>query len=116
MGKNLLTIFVTVLVMGTAAAFAPPSSSSRNTLTHRSVAAETTTSLNVFGKKPDEDLSFIESRDMTRQEMQELNEENERIMNAELVGMTAFSVVISIPLFYLVWVGLFSETAGVADF
>lgn len=79
---------------------APPSSS--------------TTSAFVFNKKPknsDVDLSDMEVRDMTREEMAALNAENERVMNAELVGMTAFSLIISLPMFYLVWVAFFSETA-----
>ena len=56
-------------------------------------------------------MSYIETRDMTRQEMLELNKQNEDIMNAELIGMTIFSLIISIPMLYLVWVGFFSETA-----
>jgi len=33
-------------------------------------------------------------------------------MNAELLGMTLFSLIISVPMLYLVWVAFFSETAG----
>lgn len=75
------------------------------------------TSLGIFNKnkKEEEDLSFIESRDMTREEMLDLNKQNEEIMNAELIGMTAFSLIISIPMLYLVWVGFFSETAEIAS-
>mmetsp|Transcript_255 Transcript_255/g.483 ORF Transcript_255/g.483 Transcript_255/m.483 type:complete len:119 (+) Transcript_255:170-526(+) len=64
-------------------------------------------------KKPkeEEDWSDIEVRDMTREEMSRLNDENERIMNAELWGMTIFSLILSLPMFYLVWVGFFSETS-----
>jgi selenocysteine-specific elongation factor len=64
-------------------------------------------------KKPkeEEDLSYLEVRDMTREEMARLNEENERVMNAELWGMTIFSLILSVPMLYLVWVGFFSETA-----
>jgi hypothetical protein len=80
----------------------------------RSAVSSTTTSLNIFGKKK-EDFSDIETRDMTREEMGELNQKNTDIMNAELWGMTAFSLVISIPMLYLVWVGFFSETAGDID-
>jgi hypothetical protein len=77
---------------------------------------QATLQLGVFNKKKkQEDLSEIESRDMTRAEMAALNDENEKIMNAELWGMTAFSFVISIPLFYLVWVAFFAETAGDID-
>jgi hypothetical protein len=72
-----------------------------------------TTLLQAFGKKK-EDLSFIETRDMTRDEMLQLNAENERVMNAELVGMTVFSLIISLPLLYLAWVGLFADTAEIA--
>jgi hypothetical protein len=75
--------------------------------------ARSSPTLNVFNKKKqDYDFSEIETRDMTRDEMKALNAENEKIMNAELAGMTAFSLVISIPMLYLVWVGLFAETAG----
>jgi hypothetical protein len=66
-------------------------------------------------KKGKEDLSYIETRDMTREEMQALNKQNEDIMNAELIGMTVFSLVLSVPMLYLVWVGFFSETAGDFD-
>jgi hypothetical protein len=74
----------------------------------------TSTTLQAFGKKKKEDLSFIETRDMTREEMLQLNAENERVMNAELVGMTVFSLIISLPLLYLAWVGLFADTAEIA--
>lgn len=60
------------------------------------------------------DLSEIETRDMTRDEMKRLNAENERVMNQELVGMTVFSLIISLPLLYLAWVGLFADTAEIA--
>lgn len=82
----------------------------------RHMSSTTTTSLYVFGKKkkPKEDLSYIESRDMTREEMFELNKQNEEIMNAELIGMTIFSLLISLPLLYLAWVGFFSETSEIA--
>lgn len=79
------------------------------------ISTMTTTSsrpLELF-KKPQEDLSDIETRDMTREEMLELNKKNEDIMNAELIGMTVFSLILSIPMLYLVYVGFFSETAGI---
>lgn len=64
----------------------------------------------VFGKKePKEDLSAIETRDMTREEMLELNAKNEEIMNMELSMMTGFSLVISLPILYLCWVAFFSD-------
>lgn len=66
--------------------------------------------LGVFGKKePAEDLSFIETRDMTREEMLELNKKNEDIMNMELQAMTGFSLVLSLPILYLCWVAFFSD-------
>lgn len=65
----------------------------------------------LFKKKEEEDFSDIEVRDMTREEMLALNDENEKVMNAELWGMTIFSLILSLPMFYLVWVGFFSETS-----
>lgn len=66
--------------------------------------------VNVFGKKKkEEDLSFIESRDMTREEMMELNAKNEDIMNMELQAMTGFSLILSLPILYLCWVAFFSD-------
>ena len=63
-----------------------------------------------FGKKgPKEDLSFIESRDMTREEMLDLNKQNEEIMNMELQMMTGFSLVLSLPILYLCWFAFFSD-------
>ena len=82
-----------------------------------------TTLLSAVGGKPPpkkktkltrEELSYLESRDMTRDEMKQLNAENERVMNQELAGMTIFSLIISLPLLYLAWVGFFSETAEIA--
>lgn len=61
-----------------------------------------------------EELSFLEVRDMTREEMLELNAQNERVMNQELTYMTVFSLIISAPLLYLAWVGFFAETAEIA--
>lgn len=60
-------------------------------------------------KKPTEDLSYIESRDMTKEEMLELNKKNEDIMNMELQAMTGFSLVLSLPILYLCWVAFFSD-------
>ena len=62
-----------------------------------------------------DDWSDFETRDMTREEMLALNAENEKIMNAELAGMTLFSLILSMPMIYLVWVGFFAETAGDFD-
>lgn len=64
-----------------------------------------------FGKKkePQEDLSYIETRDLTREEMEAINKQNEEIMNMELSAMTGFSLVLSIPILYLCWVAFFSD-------
>lgn len=70
--------------------------------------ASSTTAAYVFGKK-EEDLSYIESRDMTREEMLELNAENERVMNNELGMMTGVSLLFSMPILYLCWVAFFSD-------
>ena len=77
-----------------------------------------TTALHSFFNKnndDDEDLSFIETRDMTREEMAEYNRRFEDTVNQEMIGMTVFSLIISLPLLYLAWVGLFSETAEIAS-
>jgi hypothetical protein len=75
--------------------------------------------LNVFGggknKKVKEDLSYIETRDMSREEMLEFNRQSENVMNQELIGMTVFSLIISAPLLYLAWVGLFADTNEIAS-
>eukprot|EP00535_Pseudo-nitzschia_heimii_P000093 CAMPEP_0197183140 /NCGR_PEP_ID=MMETSP1423-20130617/7519_1 /TAXON_ID=476441 /ORGANISM="Pseudo-nitzschia heimii, Strain UNC1101" /LENGTH=111 /DNA_ID=CAMNT_0042633687 /DNA_START=101 /DNA_END=436 /DNA_ORIENTATION=- len=63
----------------------------------------------INAKKPAEDLSFIETRDMTREEMLALNKKNEEIMNMELQAMTGFSLVLSLPILYLCWVAFFSD-------
>eukprot|EP00594_Rhizosolenia_setigera_P008021 CAMPEP_0178972380 /NCGR_PEP_ID=MMETSP0789-20121207/20971_1 /TAXON_ID=3005 /ORGANISM="Rhizosolenia setigera, Strain CCMP 1694" /LENGTH=67 /DNA_ID=CAMNT_0020659801 /DNA_START=234 /DNA_END=437 /DNA_ORIENTATION=+ len=64
----------------------------------------------IFGKKePEEDLSYIESRDLTREEMMDINKQNEEIMNMELSMMTGFSLILSLPILYLCWVAFFSE-------
>ena len=55
------------------------------------------------------DLSSIESRDLTREEMLEINKKNEEVMNMELQMMTLFSVVLSLPIFYLCWVAFYSD-------
>jgi hypothetical protein len=74
------------------------------------VSQHSATAAFALGKKSkDQDLSSIESRDMTRQEMLDLNAKNEEIMNMELSAMTAFSLVISLPIFYLCWVAFFSD-------
>ena len=108
-----------LLLSGYATAFVTPyHSSSNKELKTSHGRQQVITPLSVFGggkKKQDEDLSFIETRDMTREEMLRYNKESEDIMNAELIGMTVFSLVISAPLLYLAWVGLFSETNEIAS-
>lgn len=74
-------------------------------------SSSTSLYLGNFGKKkePQEDLSYIETRDLTRAEMEEINRQNEEIMNMELSAMTGFSLVLSIPILYLCWVAFFSD-------
>jgi hypothetical protein len=89
-----------------------------NTVT--STRATKRTSLAVFGgnnsnkkknvKDDETEPMFTDTRGMTRDEMLEYNRQSEKTMNVEFVGMTVFSLVISAPLLYLAWVGLFSET------
>lgn len=98
------TAFILSFIVASSAAFvAGPQ--------QRAVAVPRTfvTTASIFNKKQDEDLSFIESRDMTREEMLELNKKNEEIMNAELGAMTGFSLVLSLPILYLCWVAFFSD-------
>jgi len=100
---TLLVATAAVLMAPTADAFvakAPLASSTGQ----RSFALEP-----VHAKKVKEDLSFIETRDMTREEMLELNKKNEDIMNMELTAMTGFSLVLSLPILYLCWVAFFSD-------
>jgi selenocysteine-specific elongation factor len=89
---------IAVLVVGTEA-FSP-----RAALT----TTRATTSPTFLAKKK-EDLSYLETRDMTKEEMLELNKKNEDIMNMELTAMTGFSLVLSLPIFYLCWVAFFSD-------
>ena len=99
----ILAICVCVAVLsGTTDAFTPTSIQSRT--------ASSTTSLNQFGKKkPQEDLSSIESRDLTREEMLAINKRNEEVMNNELQAMTGVSVLFSLPILYLCYVAFFSD-------
>jgi len=108
---TLLLALIAMLVLSATTAFQAPNP----TVVARRTTTSTTSALGIFKKKKDdEDLSFIETRDMTRKEMEELNKQNEDIMNAELIGMTVFSLIISIPLLYLAWVGFFADTAEIA--
>lgn len=113
-----MLVLLAVIVVCTTAFQAPnPSSvSTRHCQPTTTTFSSSATSLGVFNKKKkeEEDLSFIETRDMTRAEMEDLNKQNEEIMQAELYGMTIFSLVISLPLLYLAWVAFFSETAEIA--
>ena len=101
----ILAICVCIAVLsGTTDAFTPTSIQSRTT------SSSTTTSLNQFGKKkPQEDLSSIESRDLTREEMLAINKRNEEVMNNELQAMTGVSVLFSLPILYLCYVAFFSD-------
>ena len=107
--RPFLSVLVVVAVtIASASAFTTSKNvvSTRITPTRAFVPAP----MNVFGKKKqEEDLSFIESRDMTREEMLELNAKNEDIMNMELQAMTGFSLILSLPILYLCWVAFFSD-------
>ena len=101
---------LTLLVAMAVFAFEAPSTdafttkSSLSTTGARSFALEP-----INAKKKVEDLSYIESRDMTREEMLALNKKNEEIMNMELQAMTGFSLILSLPILYLCWVAFFSD-------
>jgi selenocysteine-specific elongation factor len=105
-------IMVLFLVVSTNAFMQPKTTTTTTvTTTTPTRTVSTPTSMNVFNKKKkvEEDLSFIETRDMTREEMLELNKKNEDIMNMELQAMTAFSLILSLPILYLCWVAFFSD-------
>ena len=109
-------IMVLFLVVSTTNAFMQPKTTSSTTTlstTTQARSLSTPTSMNVFNNKKkkakEEDLSYLEVRDMTREEMLELNKKNEDIMNMELQAMTAFSLVLSLPILYLCWVAFFSD-------
>eukprot|EP00531_Pseudo-nitzschia_arenysensis_P003526 CAMPEP_0116135488 /NCGR_PEP_ID=MMETSP0329-20121206/11215_1 /TAXON_ID=697910 /ORGANISM="Pseudo-nitzschia arenysensis, Strain B593" /LENGTH=108 /DNA_ID=CAMNT_0003630287 /DNA_START=61 /DNA_END=387 /DNA_ORIENTATION=+ len=107
MSASRYTIALTLLV-GIAALFTAPTANAFVTKAASPVAKSM--ELGIFGnKKEEEDLSFIETRDMTREEMLELNKKNEDIMNMELQAMTGFSLVLSLPILYLCWVAFFSD-------
>jgi len=67
------------------------------------------TSVVLAARRKKEDLSSIETRDMTREEMLELNKESANVMKNELGLMTGFSLLVSLPILYLCWVAFFSE-------
>ena len=108
-----ICIFIAALCGSTTNAFTTSSIQSRAAFASSSSSSapnDSTTALNQFGKKKsDEDLSYIESRDLTREEMLEINKRNEEVMNNELVAMTGISVLFSLPIFYLCWIAFFSD-------
>ena len=112
-GLLLFTVFVSFISKATNAFTLPTSST--NVAVKKKIGNGSTfmpfiaSSVALSARKGKEDLSFIESRDMTREEMLELNAQNEDIMNMELSMMTGFSLIISLPLLYLCWVAFFSE-------
>ena len=102
----IVAVAVTVTVApNTADAFVTKASTSRT-----AARSFTIDPVNAFGKKkPVEDFSDIESRDMTREEMFALNKQNEDTMNMELGAMTGASLVLTLPILYLCWVAFFSD-------
>ncbi|CAJ1896317.1 unnamed protein product [Cylindrotheca closterium] len=102
--RNLILATIVVIastMLPTATAFAPQAS----VATHHASSP-----LYIFGKKAEEtDFSDIEVRDLTREEMLEINKQNEDVMNMELGMMTAFGLFTSIPMLYLCWVAFFSD-------
>merc|ERR1719162_838514 len=107
--KHLTSTFVAVFIAAlTLAGSITEAFSIRTVQSHTAypnTSTGATTALFQFGRKKDdeEDLSFIESRDLTREEMLEINRQNEKVMNRELQAMTGISVLFSIPIFYLCW-------------
>merc|ERR1719270_2146908 len=96
----LIVIIVSLLQLQLSHTFVIPSSQKTTLKTIQPTTSKTAAF--VFGKKkPEEDLSYIESRDLTREEMLEINKQNEDVMNMELTMMTGFSLVLSLPIFYL---------------
>jgi selenocysteine-specific elongation factor len=109
-------VFMTLAVLFILDSTDAFTSSSRPTTTAKKVtttipSTDITTALYQFGKKKKtvEDLSFIETRDLTREEMLNINKRNEEVMNRELQAMTGISVLFSIPILYLCWVAFFSD-------
>mmetsp|Transcript_3052 Transcript_3052/g.7160 ORF Transcript_3052/g.7160 Transcript_3052/m.7160 type:complete len:106 (+) Transcript_3052:77-394(+) len=102
--RNLILATIVVvasIMLPMTAAFAPQAS----------VATPRASPLYIFGgkKQQEDDFSDIEVRDMTREEMLEMNRKNEDVMNMELGMMTAFGLFTSIPMLYLCWVAFFSD-------
>jgi hypothetical protein len=123
---TLIVGFLMMMMVSSVSSFQVTSTTSTNTLApgsrtlSSSSTSKYTTQLYVINKNKKktkltkEELSYLETRDMTREEMLELNAQNERVMNQELTYMTIFSLIISAPLLYLAWVGFFAETAEIA--
>eukprot|EP00591_Stephanopyxis_turris_P003637 CAMPEP_0195525042 /NCGR_PEP_ID=MMETSP0794_2-20130614/25234_1 /TAXON_ID=515487 /ORGANISM="Stephanopyxis turris, Strain CCMP 815" /LENGTH=111 /DNA_ID=CAMNT_0040655395 /DNA_START=52 /DNA_END=387 /DNA_ORIENTATION=- len=104
----LLSVAISALITQPCTAFVPTTSISQKLVIPKTTAFVNNV-LTLSARKQKEDLSYIESRDMTREEMLELNKKNEEIMNMELSMMTGFSLVISLPILYLCWVAFFSD-------
>ena len=108
----LLLICIAALTLGGSDAFTAQSIQSRAACASSTTnPIESPTAVFQFGKKKkeEEDLSFIETRDLTREEMLQINARNEEVMNRELQAMTGISVLFSIPILYLCWVAFFSD-------
>ena len=77
-----ITVAVICAIFPTANGFVPQSAVS--------TTPRVTPELYIFGKKePVEDFSDIEVRDLTREEMLDINRQNEEIMNMELSMMVS---------------------------
>jgi hypothetical protein len=101
-----LVALIMAVLAPSASAFAPRAVASRP----GSVTTATSPNVVFMAKaKGKQDLSDIETRDMTREEMIRFNQLTEDKMNEELGMMTAFSAIISLPILYLFWVALFSD-------
>jgi hypothetical protein len=95
-------LIVIISVLQLTNAFTQPALVTRN-------AVKISSNTIMAAKKNKIDLSDIESRDLTREEMLDINAQNEEIMNNELQMMTIFSFVLSLPIFYLCWVAFYSD-------
>lgn len=102
--RNIILLCISLLV-SSSLAFVP--ASRPTSLVTKNSAVANGTFLNA--RKNQEDLSYIESRDLTREEMLDINAQNEEIMNMELSLMTGFSLILSLPILYLCWVAFYSE-------
>jgi hypothetical protein len=89
----LVTLLLLVATCSSAFVVKPQSQMAKPFVSNTS--AESSMARYIFNKnkkqdEDDDDLSFIESRDMTRKEMEEYNKSTERVMNTELWAMTLF--------------------------